>query len=79
MAEETCMENVGQNEDICFGYLEILPFVKFQNVVLEILVLVLTIRLSDLTKQPISHWLQTDHNSLDLIHRVDQPQNQTSC
>ena len=49
MAEETCMKDVSNDEDISLSNLEILTFVKIKHVCFEISSLVLTVGLPNLS------------------------------
>ena len=79
MAEETCMKDVSNDEDISLSNLEILTFVKIKHVYFEISSLVLTVGLPNLSQEPVSEWLKRNDNPLDLIYRTNQSEYESSC
>lgn len=79
MAEETCMKDVSDDEDISLSNLEILTFIKIKHVCLEISSLVLTIGLPNLSQEPISERLNRNDNPLDLIYRINQSEYESCC
>ena len=79
MAEETCMKDVSNDEDISLSNLEILTFVKIKDVYFEISSLVLTVGLPNLSQKPVSKWLKRNDNPLDLIYRTNQSEYESSC
>lgn len=55
MAEKSCVEDIGDDEDIGLCYLEVLALVKLEYICLEISSLSLTIGLPDSLQKPISN------------------------
>jgi len=79
MAEETCMKDVRDHEDVSLSYLKILSFVKIKHICFEISSLGLTVSLPDLSQEPVSERFDRNDDPLDLLNRIDQSENKTCC
>ena len=79
MAEETGVEDVGNDENIGLCHIEVLSLVEFEHISFKISSLSLTICLPHHPQKPISNTLNRYDNPLDLVDRTDQSQYQPSC